>query len=258
MWQEDRHQRIRAMLATFGRVSAERMAADLGVSRETVRRDLLDLELAGALRRVRGGAVSLGDEPEPPIAVRVRVRVREKRAIARAAAARCAAGQTLFLDAGSTTTLLAEELAGYSGLSVITNSVDIALLIGGEESRGRGNDVLLLGGRMLDGLSATCGATTVAEIHRFRADLALLSPVGFDVRYGATSFDPREADVARAMADNARTVAILADHAKIGTPSRISYRSTDRVDILVTDAEAAENPSLAAIRDKVGEVVLAS
>ncbi|MGE4526770.1 MAG: DeoR/GlpR family DNA-binding transcription regulator [Rhodospirillaceae bacterium] len=257
MWQEDRHQRIRALLATFGRVSAERIATELAVSRETVRRDLLDLELAGDLKRVRGGAVAAGGEPEPPIAVRAKVRVREKRAIARTAAARISAGQTLFLDAGSTTTLLAEALSGHSGLTVITNSVDIAMKLGGDEGRARGNQAMLLGGEILDGLAATCGAATVAEIHRYRADFALLSPVGFDARYGATSFDPREAEIARAMAENARAVAILADHAKIGAPSRISYCPADGVDLLVTDGGATETPSLSAIRAKVGEVLIA-
>ena len=57
MWQEDRHQRIRALLSTLQRVSTERIMADLGVSRETVRRDLLDLEALGELRRVHGGAI---------------------------------------------------------------------------------------------------------------------------------------------------------------------------------------------------------
>jgi len=258
MWQEDRHRRIRDLLSTFGRVSAERIATELAVSRETVRRDLLDLELAGALKRVRGGAVSADGAPEPPIAVRAKVRVREKRAIARAAAQRIAAGQTLFLDAGSTTTLLADALTGHSGLTVLTNSVDIALKLGGDEGRTRGNQVMLLGGEMLGGLAATCGAATVAEIHRYRADVALMSPVGFDARYGATSFDPREAEIARAMAENAKSVVLLADHAKLGVPSRISYCPADGVDVLVTDAGAAETPSLAAVRAKVGEVIFAS
>lgn len=256
MWQEDRHQRIRALLASAGRVNAERIAAELGVSRETVRRDLLDLERAGALMRVRGGAVAAGGEPEPPIAVRAKVRVREKRAIARAAALRVLPGQTLFMDAGSTTALLAEALAGQGGVMVVTNSVDVAVSLSDAGARERGVEVMLLGGRLVDGVAATCGAQAVAEIHRFRADLALLSPVGFDARYGATSFDPREAEIARAMAENARRVAILADHAKIGAVSRVSYRAADGIDLLVTDA-AAETPALAALRDKVGEVVFA-
>lgn len=257
MWQEDRHQRIRALLANAGRVSAERVAAELGVSRETIRRDLLDLEHAGDLIRVRGGAVTVGGEPEPPIAVRATVRVREKRAIARAIALRITPGQTLFMDAGSTTMHVADALVGRSGLTIVTNSVDVAIRLGDAEARARGTEVLLLGGQLLDGLAATCGATTVSEIHRFHADLALLSPVGFDPRYGATSFDPREAEVARAMAENARCTAILADYGKIGVASRVSYRPADGVDLLVTDEKTRENPMLDVLGSKVGEVLIA-
>lgn len=255
MWQEDRLQRIRAVLASTGRVNAERIAADLGVSRETVRRDLLDLEQEGVLTRVRGGAVALGNEPEPPIAVRAKVRVREKRAIARAAALRILPGQTVFMDAGSTTSFLAEALVGQEGLMVVTNSIDVAIRLGDAACRAIGTEVHLLGGAMIGSLPATCGAATVAEIARFRADVALLSPVGLDARYGATSFDPREAEVARAMAENARHVTILADHAKIGVASRVSYRAVEGIDLLVTDEAALASPALVMLREKVGGIL---
>jgi len=257
MWQEDRHQRIRALLASCGRVSAERIAAELDVSRETIRRDLLDLEQAGDLLRVRGGAVAASGAPEPPIALRVKARVREKRAIARAAALRILPGQTIFLDAGSTTSFLAEVLIGRESLMVITNSVDVAQKLSSSEMRGRGTEVLLLGGHMMDGGIATCGASTIAEIHRYHADMAILSPVGFDLKYGATSFDTREADVARAMVDNAQSVVILADYAKIGSVSRVGYCPVERVDVLITDGKAEKNAQLNTLHSVVGEVVSA-
>jgi DeoR/GlpR family transcriptional regulator of sugar metabolism len=109
MWQKDRHQRIRALLSMLGRVSNERIMAELCVSRETVRRDLLDLEEAGALRRVHGGAVPSGEEA--PITERARANVRAKAAIARAAIGIVRDGQTVFVDAGTTTAILADELA---------------------------------------------------------------------------------------------------------------------------------------------------
>ncbi|MBN2752347.1 MAG: DeoR/GlpR transcriptional regulator [Rhodospirillaceae bacterium] len=257
MWQEDRHRRIRSLLTTFGRISADHIASELSVSRETVRRDLLDLEASGALLRVRGGAVAINGEPEPPIAVRAKARVREKRSIARVASQQITAGQTVFLDAGSTTTFLAEALIRHSGLTIITNSVDVARKLGGDDGRARGNHVLLLGGEILNGLSATCGATTVSEIHRYRADIAMLSPVGFDAQYGATSFDPREADIARAMVANARSVVILADHAKIGLASRISYCPANGVSLLISDAKSGSMATLAEIRTKVRDILLA-
>eukprot|EP01041_Mallomonas_annulata_P015067 gene15066-biopygen7925 len=77
MLQEERFLRIRTLLSTLSRVSTERIAQDLDVSRETVRRDTLALESQGILRRVHGGVVAQGPEPEPPLAVRQAVRERE-------------------------------------------------------------------------------------------------------------------------------------------------------------------------------------
>ncbi|KAA0997632.1 DeoR/GlpR transcriptional regulator [Paraburkholderia panacisoli] len=256
MWQEDRHQRIRALLSTLQRVSTERIMADLGVSRETVRRDLLDLEALGELRRVHGGAIKPADEA--PIAERAHLRVKSKTAIAKAAVGLIASGQTLFIDAGTTTAALAEELAKLANLTVVTNSIDVALKMrGAVEQADAANEVILLGGSISDRAMATTGATTVLDIQRYRADLALLSPVGIDHRHGATNYDHAETEVARAMVANADRVAILADYSKIGQRSRISYCPVERIDVLVTNKKAAEATGFAALKKKLEEIVLA-
>ena len=92
------------------------------------------------------------------------------------------------------------------------------------------NEVILLGGSISDRAMATTGATTVLDIQRYRADMALLSPVGIDHRHGATNYDHAETEVARAMVANADRVVILADYSKIGQRSRISYCPIDGID----------------------------
>jgi len=256
MWQADRHQRIRALLCTLQRVSTERIMADLGVSRETVRRDLLDLEALGELRRVHGGAIKPADEA--PIAERIHMRVKSKTAIANAAVGLIASGQTLFIDAGTTTTALAEELAKLANLTIVTNSIEVALkLRGPPEQTDRANDVILLGGSISNRALATTGPSTVLDVQRYRADLALLSPVGIDHRHGATNYDHAETEVARAMVANADRVAILADYSKIGQRSRISYCSVEKIDVLVTNRKAADVAGFAALKRKLPRVVLA-
>lgn len=253
MWHEERYQRIRGLLKTFGQVSVERITADLGVSRETVRRDLLELEAKGEIQRVHGGAVLAGGEP--PIGVRATTRVREKRAIARAVAGLVESGQTLFLDAGSTMSFVAEALAGLSGLTVITNSVDVASKIAGAGGDALANHVQLLGGRFDAELGSSYGAGTIAEIGRYQAHVAILSPVGVDAEGGASSFVLDEAEVARAMSSHARRTIIAADHSKIGMRSRVGYCALDAIDVLVTDRRAEKNAAMKAIAKGVGEVV---
>ena len=256
MWQEDRHQRIRALLSTLKRVSTERIMADLGVSRETVRRDLLDLEALGELRRVHGGAIKPAEEA--PIAERAQTRVKSKTAIAKAATGLIASGQTLFIDAGTTTAALADELAKLANLTVITNSIDVALKMrGAPEQRAQPNEVILLGGALSERTLSTAGGTTVLEIQRYRADLALLSPVGIDHRHGATNYDRSETEVARAMVGNADSVVILADYSKIGQRSRMSYCTVDRIDLLITNKKASEVAGFAQLKRKLTKVILA-
>jgi DeoR/GlpR family transcriptional regulator of sugar metabolism len=258
MLQETRLHRIRALLTTLNHVSTERIIRELGISRETARRDIIELEALGLARRVHGGLIALDAEPEPPLIVRSEVRAREKRAIARAAAQRLKPGQTLFLDAGSTTTMLAEELRTMSGLTIITNSLNAALkLSAAEEHETLNNSVILLGGSMLAGAQETRGELTVGEIFRYRADVALMSPVGIEAKNGASSFHPHEAAIARAMAQQATQLILLADHSKLGLTSRMNYAAIKDITALITDSGAASLPAFAALEKALPEVVLA-
>jgi DeoR/GlpR family transcriptional regulator of sugar metabolism len=252
MWHEERYQRIRGLLKSFGQVSVERITADLGVSRETIRRDLLQLEAMGEILRVHGGAVLVGDEP--PIGIRATTRVKEKRAIAKKVASLIESGQTLFMDAGSTMSQIAEALAGHSGLTVITNSIDVANKIGGGHATAHGNQVQLLGGRYAHELGSTYGASTIIEIARYQAHVAILSPVGVDATVGASSFVLDEAEVARSMSLHAKRTVIAADHSKIGIRSRVGYCTPERMDVLVTDRRAVKLPAMALIEPLVGKV----
>lgn len=258
MLQETRLHRIRALLSTLNQVSTERIIKELGISRETARRDIIELEAQGLAKRVHGGLVALNTTPEPPLTVRSSVMAKEKRAIARAAAQLLQPGQTVFMDAGSTTTMLAEELRSMSGLTIVTNSLNAALKLSvAEEHEVLNNQVILLGGHMLAGAQETRGDLTVGEIYRFHADVALLSPVGLDAKQGASSFQPHEAAIARAMTRQATRLILLADHTKLGLNSRMNYASIQQVSTLVTDSSAATLPAFAALQQALPQVVLA-
>jgi DeoR/GlpR family transcriptional regulator of sugar metabolism len=238
MWIEERFRRIRDLLHRFGHVTVERITADLDVSRETIRRDLVELEALGEIRRVHGGAILA--EREAPMDVRAVTGVKEKRAIAKAATALIKSGQTLFLDAGTTTAALAESLSSLSGLHVVTNSVAVAAsLSAGTGDRSSANQVHLIGGHFNGTIGATYGSSAVSEIQRYQADIALLSPVGVDAEHGASNFVSEEAELARAMSLNARRTIILADYSKIGVRSRVTYCTPERVALLITNQRAA-------------------
>ncbi|MFN3824656.1 MAG: DeoR/GlpR family DNA-binding transcription regulator [Pseudorhodobacter sp.] len=245
MWQEERHRKIRDQLAAFGQISVDRITEDFGVSRETVRRDLMEMEQAGKLRRVRGGAVPVTRE-DTTYGVRTNQRVREKRAIATTVIGLLQSGMTIFMDAGTTSFVMAETLAaphGLTDLNIITNSVDVARLLAEHPDQpSRRFRVLMLAGEFRHDPMETHGGATINDIQRYRADVALLAPWGIDAQMGAMNYFIHGAEIARAMVRNSDRAIILADHSKIGAPARSVFCPIPEIDHLVVDEAARLRP----------------
>ncbi|MEZ5884086.1 MAG: DeoR/GlpR family DNA-binding transcription regulator [Paracoccaceae bacterium] len=255
MWQEERHRKIKDQLAAHGRVSVDRIVEDFGVSRETVRRDLMEMELAGELRRVRGGAVPVTRE-DTTFGIRVTLRLQEKRAIAARALGLLQNGMTIFMDAGSTSTTMAEALAGPNGLTdmtFLTNSVDVARLLTDPARRFR---VVMLAGEFKHDPQETFGSATINDIHRYRADVALLAPWGVDAEMGAMNYFLHGAEIARAMIRNSEKVVILADHSKVGAPARSVFCPVAEMDHLIVDAKARSRPGFDALQAAVPGLIV--
>lgn len=236
MWSHERQAKILELLARDGKAFTNRLAQEFKVSRETVRRDLLEMEQSGTLVRVHGGAMSSNRDiiPEPAFSERLVAHAEAKTAIGIAACALIPRGSTLFIDAGTTTIAFARALARKGDMRVITNSIEIAQIAGAAESC----DTLLLGGRPHLEVSATYGEMTLSEIDRFLADFAVISPVGIHATRGATDYELHESEVARTMMRRARSCVMLCHASKIGIESRVSICRLDEIDNLVTDESA--------------------
>lgn len=236
MWSQERHARMLELLTDHERLSTARIADALGVSRETARRDMVELEAQGLLRRVHGGAVRAAASPPPEASYRERKAIAhaQKRAIGLAAAAMLPEGATCFIDAGTTTAALAEALVDRPDVQVITNSTDIARILSARAE----NRLLLLGGRPHPRVPATFGEMTLGGIERFLVDFALIGPVAVDPDRGVMDYELHEAEIARSMMLRARKRVVLADGRKIGAESRVAICRLDEIDRLVTDATA--------------------
>lgn len=232
---DDRHERIVALVRERERVSVEALSGDLQASRETIRRDLTELDRLGRLRKVHGGAVLpdpalLESAREGPFQSRLVENVAAKRMIARRAVRLFQPGETLFVDTGSTTLLFAEELAHADGLTVVTNSAAIAALA----ARGRDSRVFLVGGAYRSDAGQNVGPLAVEQIGRFHADHAVLT-VGAASAVGFLDYDLDEADVARAMLRQAKSATVLADASKFERSGLFKVATFDAVARLVTD-----------------------
>mgnify|MGYP001038423329 CR=1 FL=1 len=235
MWSQDRHQRILSLLKSSNQVSANDLAELLDVSRETVRRDLLDLEGSGQIDRVHGGAVLKRKDNEAPFEARKGAHHRAKQDIARKAVSLIEPGSSIMVDAGTTTTVFGEVLAKLSGIMVVTNSIDIAQTI---RAAGSDIDLILLGGQLVSDVPATYGELTLSEIARFNVDQVFIAPVAVDVSDGAFSFEIKEAEVARAMVARACETVILCDRSKLSATSRVKFCDANQIGTLVTDSRA--------------------
>ncbi|QIL83550.1 DeoR/GlpR transcriptional regulator [Diaphorobacter sp. HDW4A] len=254
MLQEDRFARIQSLLSSLDRVRTEQLIQDLQVSRETIRLDLLALESLGLVRRVHGGVARLAQE-EPPFVQRQTQRVSEKRAIARAAVKRLQPGQMVFVDAGTTTGILAEELCLLkTELVVVTNSIPVALKLQSTQSGvsdlngSNALRVILLGGDINPEVPCTYGEVTLNAIRNYRADVALLSPFGISAGDGVTFFNAHEASLATAMIEQSSSLQILADYSKVGVRGRYAVATAAQTDGVVTNAHAGNAEALAELR----------
>lgn len=238
-------------------VTVEALAAKLDASKETIRRDLISLDACGVLQKYHGGArlrqpainAELG---EGKFKTRLSQNRDAKRAIAKAAAALFADGDSLFIDTGSTTVVFAEELAKLSDLTVITNSTAIV----GQLTRANNiHRIYLIGGEFSPDASETVGALAIDQIRRFNAQHVVLT-VGAVQAPGILDFDLRETEIARAMIEQAQHVTVLADRSKFDRAGVFGVASLDAIDRIVTDAEPPAAIADALRKAKV-EVVVA-
>ncbi|MFZ5790846.1 MAG: DeoR/GlpR family DNA-binding transcription regulator [Pseudomonadota bacterium] len=229
---EARRQRIEALVRESGRITVEDLAARLGASRETIRRDLTQLAMQGRLRKFHGGAAAPDIGSEGTFRARLGDHAEEKQRIARRAAALFRPGDSLFIDTGSTTLAFAAALAPIGRLTVVTNSGLIAEAVA---RAGADNRVFLIGGTFREDGMETLGSVAIDQIARFRPTHVVLTAGAIDATAGIMDYDPEEAAVARAMIAQARSLTVLADATKLGGSAPFAVCALDTVDRLVTD-----------------------
>ena len=239
MYAEERHQAIAQLVAQQGRATVSEVAASYGVTTETVRRDLAQLERAGLLRRVHGGAVSTAVRTvvEPGLSDRDSASTHQKDRIAVAALALLPHnGGSLLLDAGTTTARLAQLLPADRRLSIVTHAVPIAARLAGAP----GITLHVVGGQVRGTTQAAVGTDAVRAFSDLRADVAFVGTNALTATHGLSTPNAEEAAVKRALVAAGRTVVVLADSSKLGREALVRFATIDQVDVLITDDGISE------------------
>lgn len=228
-----RHEEILARLKAEGRISAMETAKALQVSDETIRRDLKELEGKGLLRRIHGGAVLPRLDQEQPLSEREKLYPRAKARIAEIAERLLHDGASVFLDTGTTTLALARRLTAIRNLTVTTNSLDIAMLLG----RQPGRRVQVTPGTFRPNDNALIGYEAVEYVRRFFYDFALMGIAACDLEQGWMDYAEDESLLRRTLLKQSHRQIILVDHSKFGRRAYARTFGLDELKHVVTDRD---------------------
>lgn len=214
MLSRQRKQLLLDRLNRDGQLLASELSAELGVSEDTIRRDLRGLAAQGLLQRVHGGALpcspALAD-----FAGRKQLAPEQKAAIGRAAASLVLPGQVVFIDGGTSAVQLARALDRRLRATVVTHSPSVAV----ELIEHPHIEVLLIGGRLFKHSVVAVGASTAQAISAIRADTYFMGVSGVHPQAGLSTGDMEEASVKRALFANAAETVVLASSEKLGVAS---------------------------------------
>jgi len=235
MRQTDRLAAILEQLSLNGGVSVSELAAELGASAATVRRDLGLLEEQRLLSRTHGGAVAHGVLYELPLRYRSARHGEEKRRIAAAAAERVSEGMVVGLTGGTTTTEVARALSDAQRLTIVTNSLSIAAEIAVRPNL----KLVVTGGVARPESYELIGPLAEATLASLNVDVAIVGVDGISARAGLTTHHEAEAHTNRTLIDRAARTLVVADSSKVGHTAFARICETDQIDELITDANSA-------------------
>jgi DeoR family transcriptional regulator, fructose operon transcriptional repressor len=256
MYSIERISGILKILERNGRVEVNELSTLYKASRETIRRDLREMEQKGLIKRTHGGAIFnsaiLSTTPEFPVGVREIQSFQEKNAICKIAANFINNGDSIFADNSSTCLYLLQYIPADLKITLITNS--IKLLLGSMESNHGNFTSICLGGFFNGSNLSTYGNLSLRNAADFYPDKSFMSCAGIRLPDQLTDSSILEVDTKRLMIERSREVFILADYTKFERSGSIFLSNFSSIDYLVTDQKT--DPRQIALLETAGVKVL--
>lgn len=208
------------------------ISSKLKVSRETVRKDLYELEEAGLIKKVHGGAVLDESNKESMYDKRRDLNEHEKDLIAEVALNFVEDGDTIYLDYGTTTYKLAEKLIRKKDLTVVTNTLPIIKLLLEHD----GIDIVIPGGRVRRNEFSLLGPTALEVLENIYVDIGFFGCGGINVSSGVTNYYEDEVEISKKMINHSSQSIVLADFSKIGITAYKKTADFSDIDVLITNS----------------------
>lgn len=226
-----RQSEILNIARSVGRVTVEDLARRFEVSAQTIRKDLNDLCDRRSMTRVHGGAIIASGVENLAYEARRFVAADEKKAIGIAAAAQIPNGCSLFINIGTTTEEVASALVSHEDLLVITNNLNVAMLL----YRHPRIEVIVAGGNVRRADGAVIGSAAIDLIGQFKVDYAIIGASAIDEEGALLDFDYREVQAAQAIIANARSVMLVSDSTKFERSAPVRIAHIGQIQTFVTD-----------------------
>ncbi len=231
---EDRKKKILSLLNQNGNVRVAELSRVFNISEVTIRTDLADMEYKGLLTRVHGGAVS-SYKPYYSMSLtqRLSTNQQQKEIIAAKIAEMIEDNDTIMLNSGTTTLLVFRALPKNFNLSIVTNSISIAL----EGASNPNHNIILLGGFINSKYQFTFGDDTIRQLKNYHADKLILSVDGISAEHGFSTYYDKEAEIDRIMLGQSGVNIVAADHSKFDHCAFTKISDLSVADYLVTDTD---------------------
>lgn len=235
----ERQRIILSILEREGVVRTAELKQLLNVSQVTIRNDLRELEQAGECELVWGGAITKKPvyEREMLVEQRSKLNPEAKKRIGEYAASLIENGQTIIVDAGTTTVELIHSLPrDLEYLRIVTPALNIAMAA----SYFPNYETIMTGGILRTLTRSLIGTQVLLALESFNADWVFLASGGFSIQNGVTTGNILEVDVKRTMAERAEKVVLLADSSKYGVKMSLNVIPLTRLSLLITDTSLLE------------------
>lgn len=233
MFANERHQKILSLLKRNGAVTTAELIEVFGVSIETVRRDLLQLERSGQLQRVHGGAIVPGNmRPYPDLPQRLEANQSSKEALCATATLLVEEDDIICIDSGSTAYFFAKALAGkFSRLTVVTHSMDVFEILSQKE----GFRIILCGGCYDSKEKAFHGSITLDALQQLHVRKAFLCPSAISLKTGVWDYHRDLSQVQKQILSICDQAYFLADSVKFEASALLKLCDTSPNHIYITD-----------------------
>ncbi len=254
MSSKERREQILQLVTRNEEVKISNLSQLFGVSEISIRRDLIELESEGLLKRTYGGAIFTAKViQEQSFKEKINKHLEEKKRIAALAVKMIQRGNRIFLDSGTTTLQIAQMIKNPQDLTVVTTSLPIAEELGTYS----GINLVLTGGIYNLTYQSLVGPLTVRNLAQFYVKKAFMGMDGLSISNGLTTISTLEAEVSQAILQIAGEVIVVADHGKIGKIGFAHIAPITKMHKLITDEHPDTKDFIKSLEDKSIEVLLA-